>query len=154
VLSEQAKKNEISVYNLTLDQVRYCTSTVSRLLDAKISRVERNYKIEFGLKSDTNFLFIYHIISQFTFSRPQYCTVLFNLPPQSASFLSSRLNWVAREYCSSPLWVQGGRHTRLPGRGWEDLIPTKGQTLWFSMYTIISLRLSPTKVMQSNYIVP
>jgi hypothetical protein len=35
-------------------------------------------------------------------------------------------------------WVQGGRHTRLRRR--EDSIPTKGQTLWCSMYTIIPLR--------------
>ena len=35
-----------------------------------------------------------------------------------------------------PLWVQEGRHTRLRGRAWGDPIPTKGQTLWYSMYTI------------------
>ena len=35
-----------------------------------------------------------------------------------------------------PLWVQEGRHTRLWGRAWRDPIPTKGQTLWYSMFTI------------------
>ncbi len=40
-----------------------------------------------------------------------------------------------------PLWVQEGRHTWVRGRGWGDPIPTKGQTLWYSMYTIIPLRL-------------
>ncbi len=66
---------------------------------------------------------------------------------QSASFLSSRPHWVprtpspARECCSFPLLVQGGRHTRLRGRGWGDPNPTKGQTLWYSMYTIIPLRV-------------
>jgi hypothetical protein len=33
----------------------------------------------------------------------------------------------------------GGGHTRLRGRGWEDPIPTMGQTLWYSMYTILPL---------------
>ncbi len=41
-----------------------------------------------------------------------------------------------------PLWVQEGRHTGLRGRGWGDPIPTKGQTLWYYMYTIIPLRLA------------
>jgi hypothetical protein len=27
----------------------------------------------------------------------------------------------------------------LAGRGWGDLLPTKGQTLWYSMYNIIPL---------------
>ncbi len=40
-----------------------------------------------------------------------------------------------------PLWVQGGRPTRLRGRGWGDPIPTKRQTLWYSMYTIVPLRI-------------
>ncbi len=35
------------------------------------------------------------------------------------------------------LWVQVGRHTPLRGRGWGDLIPTKGQPLWYYLYTII-----------------
>ncbi len=40
----------------------------------------------------------------------------------------------------APLWVQGGRHTRLQGKGLGDLIPTMGQTLWYSRYTIIPER--------------
>ncbi len=36
-----------------------------------------------------------------------------------------------------PPRVHGGRHTRLRGMG-EPTIPTKGQTLWYSMYNIIS----------------
>jgi hypothetical protein len=43
---------------------------------------------------------------------------------QSAGFLSSRPNWVPL-----PPWIQGGRHTRLRGRGWRDPIPTKRQAL-------------------------
>jgi hypothetical protein len=35
-----------------------------------------------------------------------------------------------------PLWIQVRRHTRLRGRDWRDPILTKGQTLWYSMYTI------------------
>jgi hypothetical protein len=38
-----------------------------------------------------------------------------------------------------PLWVQGGRHTCLRGREWGHPILTMGQTLWYSMYTIIPL---------------
>jgi hypothetical protein len=57
-------------------------------------------------------------------------------------FLSSRPNRPptspARECCSSPLWVQGGRHIRLRELGWGNPIPTKGQTLWYSMYTTVS----------------
>jgi hypothetical protein len=34
---------------------------------------------------------------------------------------------------------QGGRHTRLWGRGWGDPIPTMGRTLWYSRYTVIPL---------------
>ncbi len=57
--------------------------------------------------------------------------------PQSIQ--SARLSFqVVR--IGSPLWVQGGRHTRLWGRGWGNPIPTKGQTLWYSVYTIIPLR--------------
>jgi hypothetical protein len=60
-------------------------------------------------------------------------------------YTSSRPNCVpplspARECCSFPLWVQGGRHTLLRGRG-EDPILTKGQTLWYSMYTLFPLRV-------------
>jgi hypothetical protein len=33
-----------------------------------------------------------------------------------------------------PLWVQGRRHTPLRGRVCVDPIPTKGQTLWYSVY--------------------
>ncbi len=40
------------------------------------------------------------------------------------------------------LFVWEGRHTRLRGMG--DPIPTKGQTLWYSMYTIIPLGLANT----------
>ena len=35
--------------------------------------------------------------------------------------------------------VQEGRHTRLRGRAWGDPIPTKGQTLWYSMYIYYKL---------------
>ncbi len=41
----------------------------------------------------------------------------------------------ARECCFPTLWVQGG-DTRLREKGWGDPILTKGQTLWYSMYTI------------------
>jgi hypothetical protein len=52
----------------------------------------------------------------------------------------SRVNWVpppspARECCSSPIEAQGGRHTPLRGRGWGIPIPTKGRSLWYSVYT-------------------
>ncbi len=59
-------------------------------------------------------------------------------------FLSICLNWApsSASECCSPLWVQEGRHTRLRGMG--DPIPTKGQTLWYYMYTIIPLRLANT----------
>ncbi len=46
----------------------------------------------------------------------------------------------ASECCPPPLWVQGG-DTIACGGGDGDPIPTKGQTLWYSMYTIITLRL-------------
>jgi hypothetical protein len=63
-----------------------------------------------------------------------------------AGILYSRPNWVPppppppRECSSSPFRVQGGRHSRLRWRGWGDPIPTKGQTLWYYMYTIIPLQ--------------
>ncbi len=41
----------------------------------------------------------------------------------------------ARECCSFPLCIQGGRHTRLWGKGWGTIL-TKGQTLWYSKYVI------------------
>ncbi len=43
-----------------------------------------------------------------------------------------------------PLWVQGGRHTSLRWRGAGDPILTKGQALWYSLYTIIPLLVYPT----------
>jgi hypothetical protein len=39
----------------------------------------------------------------------------------------------------SPLGLKGGRDTRLRGKG-GDPIPTKGHTLWHSMFTIVPLR--------------
>ncbi len=50
-----------------------------------------------------------------------------------------------KQVWSPPQDPSGGRHTRLRGRGWGwgDPIPTKGQKLWYSMYTITPLRLGP-----------
>ncbi len=39
-----------------------------------------------------------------------------------------------------PLLDPRGQTHSLAGEEWGDPIPTKGQTLWYSMYTIISLR--------------
>ncbi len=57
------------------------------------------------------------------------------------------------EFVSLPLGSWGGRHTRLRGRGRGDPIPTKGETLWYSLYTIItphthSLQLVLEQLMQ------
>ncbi len=60
------------------------------------------------------------------------------------SFLSSRPNWDfpthshAGEYVPPPFSFRGG-HTRLPERGWGVPIPTMGQTLWYSRYTVYEL---------------
>ncbi len=68
-------------------------------------------------------------------------------------FLFSRPNWVpptsspARDCCSSLLWNQRGRNTRLRGREWWDPITTKGQALWHSMYSIKFLRSYLTKTL-------
>jgi hypothetical protein len=35
----------------------------------------------------------------------------------------------ARDCCSPPLWVQGGRHTRLRGRGWRDPVDVQYSTI-------------------------
>jgi hypothetical protein len=51
--------------------------------------------------------------------------------------LHLRRNWVPplphpRKRVLLPLFgSKGGRHTRVRGRGWGDLIPTKGQTLMY-----------------------
>jgi hypothetical protein len=37
-------------------------------------------------------------------------------------------------FCVAPTRVQGRRHTRLPGRGWDDPIPKKGTDPWYSVY--------------------
>jgi hypothetical protein len=50
----------------------------------------------------------------------------------------------ARECCSSLLWVQEGDTLACGGGGCGDRIPTKGQTLWYSMYSIIPLQLYRT----------
>jgi hypothetical protein len=71
--------------------------------------------------------------------------------------IGSPIQSPARECWSSPpLWVQGGRHTRLPGRGSEDPIPTMGQTLWYSREIGIlqSLYAPPTRrihIIYSSY---
>jgi hypothetical protein len=39
-----------------------------------------------------------------------------------------------------PLWVQVWRHTRVREKGWGDPIPPKGQTLWYSLCSVIPLR--------------
>ncbi len=48
----------------------------------------------------------------------------------------------AREGCSPPFGSRGGggAHSLAGERG--DPIPTKGQTLWYSMYTMIPLRIT------------
>ncbi len=72
---------------------------------------------------------------------------------QSARLSSSRSNWVrppgspACESC--PLFVPGGGRTRLRQRGWADPIRTRGQTLWYSRYSTIPLRL-PSSVSSST----
>jgi hypothetical protein len=57
-------------------------------------------------------------------------------------FLYSRPNWVphpslAASVAPAPPLDPRGEHTRLRGRGCGDPIPTKGLTLWNSMYPII-----------------
>jgi hypothetical protein len=42
-----------------------------------------------------------------------------------------------------PFGSQGGATLTCGGGGWEDPIPTKGQTLWYSKNTIIPLRYIP-----------
>ncbi len=50
----------------------------------------------------------------------------------------------------SPLWVQGGRLTRLRWRGWGNPIPTKGQTLWYSMYEYTVLYYTPSTLQRQR----
>jgi hypothetical protein len=63
-----------------------------------------------------------------------------SIPYRVPGLLSSRPNWVpptpspARECCSPPLWIQGGRQSHFR-RGWRESISTMGHTLWYSMYT-------------------
>jgi len=66
---------------------------------------------------------------------------------QSAGFISSRPNWVGPPpqlqvsvAPPPPLGPKAERLTRWWGRGSGDPIPKKGQTLWYSVYTIILLR--------------
>ncbi len=44
--------------------------------------------------------------------------------------------------CCAPFWVLGGYTLACGWGGGGDPIPTKGQTLWYSMYTAILLRTS------------
>ncbi len=46
----------------------------------------------------------------------------------------------AQASVAPPLCIQGGDTLACGGRGWGNPIPTKEQTLWCSMYTIILLR--------------
>ncbi len=55
-------------------------------------------------------------------------------------FLSNRPNWLPppshpQESVARPLWLQGGDTHGERGRG--EPIRTKGQTLWYSRYTVI-----------------
>ncbi len=81
------------------------------------------------------------------------------LSTQSAGFLSSRPNRVSqpphrKRKLPPPLWVQGGDTLACEGRGWGDPIPTIGQTLWYSRYTIIPLRpkvpIPPTSIPETS----
>ncbi len=72
-----------------------------------------------------------------------YCTEY----TECQAFFSIRPNWVPPTpsprkgvLLLPPLGPRGGRHTRLRRREGRDPIPTKGQTSWYSMYTIILLR--------------
>jgi hypothetical protein len=58
-------------------------------------------------------------------------------------FLSTRPNWPPRplsECCPTPPRFQGGRHTLLWRGAGGGANSDKGQTLWYSMYSIIPLR--------------
>jgi hypothetical protein len=62
-----------------------------------------------------------------------------------ADFLSSRPNWVPlpphqQENVVPPPPPIGSKVGHLLGMGWGYPIPTMGQTLWYSRYTIIPLR--------------
>jgi hypothetical protein len=72
-------------------------------------------------------------------------------------FLSSRPNWVPppphpQGSYDSPLWVQGGRHTRLWGMGWRGPNSDEGTdnrhsaTLLYVCYSIIPLRVNHTVI--------
>jgi hypothetical protein len=60
--------------------------------------------------------------------------------PCRLSFRLSELGPPPESVAPSPLGP-GRRHTRLRGRGWGHPIPTMGQTLRYSMYIIIDLRV-------------
>jgi hypothetical protein len=73
--------------------------------------------------------------------------VSFKLLPKSTSIQIARLSLHSSELAPPtspaseyppPLWFWGG-HTRLRERGQEEPIRTKGQTLWYSRYSIIHL---------------
>jgi hypothetical protein len=73
--------------------------------------------------------------TSYTVYRARICKhlTLTNSGSRVPGFLSSRPNWLPRPLIRnrvlSPLWFQGGGHTRLRERGGEP-IRTKGQTLW------------------------
>jgi hypothetical protein len=84
---------------------------------------------------------ILHRIGKGSESMTTRPTVVQNIQIASLSFQSSELgpptHSPARECYSSPLEVQGERETHsLSGEG---VGATKGQTLWYPMYTIILL---------------
>ncbi len=80
---------------------------------------------------------------------PQSAGTIFELRTHPQSIKSARLSFQSsvlgppttsspREWCSSPLWFQGGRHTRLRGRGWGGPNSNEEHS-WYSMRTILYL---------------
>ncbi len=79
---------------------------------------------------------------------------LSTIPPRPESIQSARPSIqsselgpptpsTARECCSPPLWIQGGRHTHFRMRRWGEPIPMMGHTLWHSKYTITIIPRRP-----------
>ncbi len=70
-----------------------------------------------------------------------------------SSELDPSISSPAREGCSSPLWTQTGETDSLEGERVGEGVPisTKGQTLWYSMYTIIPLRLKYKYITEMNF---